>query len=97
MRELAEHYLSYFVFEPDCHPALSVRSDAPEDLKRLIEIACSPLGDGASACAFEALNAFVDADDPFFPDVDEKVCPLDMYAVVVDILSQQADAASQAR
>ena len=90
MRELAEHYLSYFVFEPENQPALSVRPDAPEDLKMLIKSTFAPLGEGAPACAFEALNAIIDADDPFFPEVDEKVCPLDMYALVVELLTQQS-------
>jgi len=90
MQELAASYLEHFdmTFGEDARIVLS--GDAPDDLVLLARSVEEMFGPGKLVCLFEALSVVADAELPHCAEVDVKVCPLDLYFIVVDYLGSRA-------
>jgi len=90
MQELAASYLDHFDMSFGENPGISLAADAPEDLVLLAEGIEQMFGPGRLVCLFEALSVVADSELPHCAEVDAKVCPLDLYFVVVDYLGTRA-------
>ena len=87
MQQLAASYLEHF--EIDFSQGVEVRlaEDAPEELVEIVSQICDVYGPKSTVCVYEALNVAADSDLPHLAEVDEKVCPLELYHILIDYLS----------
>ncbi|WP_027184702.1 hypothetical protein [Desulfovibrio inopinatus] len=89
MRQLAGQYLDFFDFEAtDSGICVILLDDAPEELAQLVETIFGGNTPDALSRAYEALTVASEADDPYSAEVDEKVCPFDMYAFMMEMLER---------
>uniref|UniRef100_A0A7C4EHS3 Uncharacterized protein n=1 Tax=Fundidesulfovibrio putealis TaxID=270496 RepID=A0A7C4EHS3_9BACT len=90
MQALAADYLEHFSVDFTDGVAVRLAGSAPEDLVELDRLIGDVFGPGNLVCVYEALCVAADSDLPHCADVDEKVCPLDIYFVVIDFLGARA-------
>jgi len=90
MQELAANYLEHFTVDFGEHARIGLDAAAPEDLQELVRVIGETFGPEKLVCLFEALSVAAESDLPHLAEVDEKVCPLDIYFVVVDFLGAKA-------
>ncbi|MFP5222129.1 MAG: hypothetical protein ACLGSA_07555 [Acidobacteriota bacterium] len=90
MQELAARYLEHFSIDFDGGARVSLESTAPDELKELDRVISDLFGPDKQVCVYEALCVAAEAELPHCAEIDEKVCPLDLYFVVVDFLGAQA-------
>lgn len=90
MQQLAASYLEHF--EIDFSEGVEVRlaKDAPLDLVEIVSQLRDVYGPQCLVCVYEALNVAADSDMPHMAEVDEKVCPLDLYYILMDYLSARS-------
>ena len=90
MQHLAASYLEHF--EIDFSQGVDVRlaEDAPADLVEIVSQILDVYGPKSLVCVYEALNVAADSDLPHMAEVDEKVCPLDLYYILMDYLSARS-------
>jgi len=86
VQELAAEYIGHFSLDFGDQPTVSLSEDAPGDLRELIGLITEAFGEGKQVCVYEALCVIADSELPYCAEVDEKVCPLDIYFIVVDYL-----------
>ncbi len=90
MQELAADYLEHFSIDIGEKVRVSLADSAPEDLQELGRLIGTSFGPDKLVCVYEALCVIADSDLPHCAEVDEKVCPLDIYFVVIDFLGARA-------
>lgn len=90
MQELATDYLGHFSIDLEGGSGVDLDESAPQDLRELAGLIEETHGPGNLPALFEALSIAADSEMPFLAEVDEKVCPLDIYYVVLDFLSARA-------
>jgi len=86
MQELAADYLEHFSVVFGEESGVRLDDDAPRDLLELTRLVAELFGPGNEAALFEALSVASESELPHLAEVDEKVCPLDLYFVVLDFL-----------
>lgn len=90
MQELAADYLEHFSLEFGEEVRVSLSDTAPEDLHELDRLIRDNFGPDRLTCVYEALCVAAESELPHCAEVDEKVCPLDIYFVVIDFLGAKA-------
>lgn len=90
MQELAASYLEHFSVSFGDKPEIVLAPNAPEGLRQLDRHITSLFGPGKLVCVFEALNVAADSEMPFLAEIDQKVCPLDIYHIVLEYLGERA-------
>ena len=90
MRNLAASYLEHFDVDFGLAPSLRLAVTAPQELKELAGLIADLFGQDKLVCIYEALSAAADSDLPHCAEIDEKVCPMDVYYVVLDFLAAHA-------
>jgi len=90
MQALAADYLEHFTVEFSGVAEVSLSDSAPEDLIELDRLIGVTFGPGKLVCVYEALSVAAESEMPYCAEVDEKVCPLDIYFVVLDYLGARA-------
>jgi hypothetical protein len=89
MQELAASYLEHFSVEFGDTPSIVLAQSAPEELRELDRRIAELFGPGKLVCVFEALNVAADSDMPFLAEIDQKVCPLDIYHIILEYLAER--------
>lgn len=87
MQELAASYLEYFEFDFSQGVAVRLAQDAPPDLAAFVSQICDAYGPHSLVCVYEALSVAAGSSLPHMAEVDEKVCPLALYYILIDFLS----------
>jgi len=87
MQHLAAIFLEHFEIDFTQGVAVRLAGDAPEDLAEFVAHIYEVYGPNSLVCVYEALNVAADSDMPHLAEVDEKVCPLDIYYILIDFLS----------
>ncbi|GFK95401.1 hypothetical protein NNJEOMEG_03264 [Fundidesulfovibrio magnetotacticus] len=90
MQDLAASYLEHFEMNFGEDSSVELSGKAPEDLKLLASGIEEMFGPGRLPSLFEALSVVADSELPHCAEVDVKVCPLDLYFVVLDFLGARA-------
>ena len=90
MQALAANYLEHFTVDFGAQARVGLSERAPEDLKELGRLIQDLFGTGKLVCVYEALCVAADSDLPHCAEVDEKICPLDVYYMVLDFLGARA-------
>lgn len=91
MKATAAAFLEHFDFDFSGNgPAVVPAADAPEALTRLVDAVAAEAGADAATCVYEALSILAEAEDPRLTEVDEKVCPLSTYRLVVEHVERAA-------
>lgn len=90
MQELAADYLEHFTVDIGEVIHVDLDESAPEDLLELDRLVRDMFGPGKQVCLYEALSTAAESEFPPCAEIDEKVCPLDLYFVVVDFLGNRA-------
>jgi hypothetical protein len=90
MQGLAANYLSFFKVDFNENPSLVLDAAAPEDLRELVGLIRDIFGPGNIVSVYEALSVAAESEQPQDAEVDEKVCPLEIYYFVVDFLGMKA-------
>lgn len=90
MQELAANYLEHFTLDFGDQVNVSLAGAAPEDLLELERFIREQYGSDKIVCLYEALCVVADSELPHCAEVDEKVCPLEIYYRVVDFLGARA-------
>jgi hypothetical protein len=90
MQELAANYLEHFTVELGEYPSIVLDDAAPESLLELDRLIRDTFGPGNLVSVYEALSAAAESELPHCAEVDEKVCPLDIYFFVLDFLGTKA-------
>ena len=90
MQQLAAIYLEHF--EIDFSQGVEVRlaEDAPPELVEFVSQILDVYGPQSLVCVYEGLNVAADSDLPHMAEVDEKVCPLELYYILMDYLSARS-------
>jgi hypothetical protein len=86
MQGLAANYLDHFTVDLGNQVQVSLAETAPEDLQELDRLITDLFGPEKLVCVYEALCVAADSELPHCAEVDEKVCPLDIFFVVLDFL-----------
>ncbi|MFP5239243.1 MAG: hypothetical protein ACLGQW_05365 [Acidobacteriota bacterium] len=86
MQDLAADYLDHFSVTFGEGAGVRLDGDAPKDLMELVRLVDDLFGPGNEAALFEALSIASESELPHLAEVDEKVCPADLYFVVLDFL-----------
>jgi hypothetical protein len=86
MQGLAANYLDHFTVDLGNRIQVSLAKTAPEDLQELDRLIMDLFGPEKLVCVYEALCVAADSELPHCAEVDEKVCPLDIFFVVLDFL-----------
>ena len=90
MQELAARYLEHFTIDFGESARVGLEGSAPDELKELDQLISDLFGPEKLVCVYEALCVAAETDMPHCAEIDEKVCPLDIYYVVVDFLGARA-------
>uniref|UniRef100_A0A7C4EK44 Uncharacterized protein n=1 Tax=Fundidesulfovibrio putealis TaxID=270496 RepID=A0A7C4EK44_9BACT len=90
MQDLAAQYLEHFSLDMEQGAQVCLDQSAPVELQELSQLVCAMCGGDATVSLFEALSVCADSEMPYLAEVDEKVCPLDLYYVVLDYLGTHA-------
>jgi hypothetical protein len=89
MQELAADYLEHFTVDIGEEIRVGLDDSAPQDLLDLDRLVRDMFGPDRQVCLYEALSTAAESEFPPCAEVDEKVCPLDLYFVVVDYLGNR--------
>ena len=87
MQQLAASYLEYFEFDFSQDGAVSLAQDAPQELAALVLQLCESFGPQTLISVYEGLSVVAGSSLPHLAEVDEKVCPLAVYYILIDFLS----------
>lgn len=90
MQELAANYLEHFSVDIGERIRVDLSESAPEDLLELYRLIEDMFGPEKLVCVYEALSVAADSDLPHCAEIDEKVCPLGIYYLVIDFLGARA-------
>jgi len=90
MQELAADYLEHFTMDVGDEIHIGLNDSAPEALLELDRLIKDMFGPGKLVSLYEALSTAAESEFPPCAEIDEKVCPLDLYFVVVDFLGHKA-------
>lgn len=86
MKDRAAAYMEHFEFDfSGGETGLSVGEEAPEDLALLVEALCPDRSPACLTSLYEALTVIAESgEEP--AEIDEKVCPLELYHSVIEYL-----------
>ncbi|SDB18097.1 hypothetical protein SAMN05660653_00873 [Desulfonatronum thiosulfatophilum] len=84
MREKAKQYLEYFDFKfLKDEIQIRLNEDAPRPLSNLVTRVCESGDETLLTCIYETLNCIADADALSCCEIDEKVCPEEIFRSVL--------------